>query len=287
MNAPTSNALIHEKSPYLLQHAENPVNWYSWGDEAFEKAKEADKPIFLSIGYATCHWCHVMAHESFEDPETARILNDHFISIKVDREERPDVDKIYMSVCRALTGQGGWPLSVFLTPDGDPFFAGTYFPKTTRMGLIAFPDLLNKIADLWNKDRERLLNTGNQVTQHVRKFSSTKPSEQSLGVETLQKAGTQLSQRFDSHWGGFGKAPKFPSPHQLTFLLRHYHRTQAAHSLEMVEKTFSPCARAASSITWDTDFTAIPWMSGGLRPILRRCSTTRPCWPWPIQKPFR
>ncbi|MCF8084739.1 MAG: thioredoxin domain-containing protein [Deltaproteobacteria bacterium] len=237
MNASTSNALIHEKSPYLLQHAQNPVDWYPWGEEAFEKAKKEDKPIFLSIGYATCHWCHVMAHESFEDPEVARILNDHFVSIKVDREERPDVDKIYMSVCQALTGQGGWPLSLFLTSQGHPFFAGTYFPRTPRMGLIGFPELLTKIADLWKEDRNRLLTTGDQVTRHVQKFSKTSPSEQSLGVETLQKAGEKLSQTFDSQWGGFGKAPKFPSPHQFTFLLRHHRRTQEPFHLEMVEKS--------------------------------------------------
>jgi len=231
------NALIREKSPYLLQHAQNPVDWYPWGEEAFKKAKAEDKPVFLSIGYATCHWCHVMAHESFEDQEVARILNDHFVSIKVDREERPDVDKIYMTVCQALTGQGGWPLSVFLTPGRHPFFAGTYFPRTARMGLIGFPELLRKIVELWQKDRDRLLSTGNQVTEHIRKFSQSSPSAQALGMETLQKAGEQLKQRFDSRWGGFGGAPKFPTPHQFTFLLRHHRRSGESFHLEMVEKT--------------------------------------------------
>ncbi len=231
------NALIHEKSPYLLQHAENPVDWYPWGEEAFEKATEEDKPIFLSIGYATCHWCHVMAHESFEDPEAARILNDHFVSIKVDREERPDVDKIYMSVCQALTGQGGWPLSVFLTPQRHPFFAGTYFPRTPRMGLIGFPELLLKIAKLWKDDRDRLLSTGDQITEHIQNFSRASSSGKTLGVETIQKAGQQLARTFDPQWGGFGGAPKFPTPHQLTFLLRRYKRSRDALDLEMVEKT--------------------------------------------------
>jgi uncharacterized protein len=231
------NALIHEKSPYLLQHAENPVDWYPWGEKAFRKAKHEDKPIFLSIGYATCHWCHVMAHESFEDSKVARILNDHFVSIKVDREERPDVDKIYMSVCQALTGQGGWPLSVFLTPHGLPFFAGTYFPKTPRMGLIGFPELLLKIVSLWKDDRARLLSTGDQITDHIQHFSRVNASGKILGMETIQKAVQQLARTFDSQWGGFGGAPKFPTPHQLTFLLRRYKRSQDDFDLKMVEKT--------------------------------------------------
>jgi uncharacterized protein len=231
------NALIREKSPYLLQHAHNPVNWYPWGQDAFKKAKREDKPIFLSVGYATCHWCHVMAHESFEDTEVAQILNDHFVSIKVDREEQPDVDNIYMSVCQALTGQGGWPLSVFLTPDGHPFFAGTYFPKSPRMGLIGFPELLHKIRDLWRNDRSRILSAGDQITRHIQNFSLSRSSAQPLETETLRKAGNRLARTFDSRWGGFGSAPKFPSPHQFTFLLRLYKRTKEPHHLEMVEKT--------------------------------------------------
>jgi len=238
MNAPSRhNALIHEKSPYLLQHAENPVDWYPWGAKAFQKAKNEDKPVFLSIGYATCHWCHVMAHESFEDSKTAEILNEHFVSIKVDREERPDLDKIYMSVCQALTGHGGWPLSVFLTPDKIPFFAGTYFPKTSRQGLIGFPELLLKLLNLWKEDRDRLLAAGGQITEHLEKISRAASTGKSLGVETLEKAGVQLARGFDPQWGGFGNAPKFPSPHQLTFLLRRHRRTGEANDLKMVEKT--------------------------------------------------
>ncbi len=237
LTEPFQNALIHEKSPYLLQHAKNPVNWYPWGDEAFAKAEKEDKPIFLSIGYATCHWCHVMAHESFEDPEVARILNDHFVSIKVDREERPDVDKIYMTVCQALTGQGGWPLSVFLTPRRFPFFAGTYFPKTGRMGLTGFVDLIDRMVTLWRNDRARLLSAGNQITDHIQQFSRTPPFDKALGIETIQKGGRQLARTFDPQWGGFGGAPKFPTPHQLTFLLRFYHRSQDPFDLEMIEKT--------------------------------------------------
>lgn len=231
------NQLMHEKSPYLLQHADNPVDWYPWGSEAFVKAEKEDRPIFLSIGYATCHWCHVMAHESFEDPEVADILNNHFVSIKVDREERPDVDKIYMSVCQALTGQGGWPLSIFMTPQRRPFFAGTYFPKRSRMGLTGFIELLRQIVKLWNEDRDRILGTGDQITEHIQKFSRTSASGKTLTIEIIQKGGQQLARTFDPQWGGFGKAPKFPSPHQLTFLLRRYRRSGDAFDLEMVEKT--------------------------------------------------
>ncbi|EFK08668.1 conserved hypothetical protein [delta proteobacterium NaphS2] len=237
------NALIHEKSPYLLQHAENPVDWYPWGKGAFLKAKNEDKPVFLSVGYATCHWCHVMAHESFEDPETARILNDHYVSIKVDREERPDLDKIYMSVCQALTGRGGWPLSVFLTPERIPFFAGTYFPKIGHQGLIGFPELLLKLGKLWKEDRERLLTAGDEITEHLRNSELGGSVEKSLDMEVLNKAGVQLSRSFDPRWGGFGGAPKFPSPHQLTFLLRRHVRSKNARDLEMVEKTLQSMRR--------------------------------------------
>ena len=244
MNAASRyNELIHEKSPYLLQHAENPVDWYPWGERAFLKAKNEDKPVFLSVGYATCHWCHVMAHESFEDPETARILNDQYVSIKVDREERPDLDKIYMSVCQALTGHGGWPLSVFLTPERIPFFAGTYFPKIGRQGLIGFPELLLKLDKLWKEDRERLLTAGDQITEHLQNAALAGSGEKSLDVEILDKAGVQLSRSFDPRWGGFGGAPKFPSPHQLTFLLRRHVRSKDAHDLEMVEKTLQSMRR--------------------------------------------
>ena len=158
------NRLINEKSPYLLQHAENPVDWYAWGEEALQKAKKEDKPIFLSIGYTTCHWCHVMAHESFEDEEIAKVLKKHFIAIKVDREERPDIDTIYMSVCQAMTGRGGWPLSIFMTHEGKPFFAGTYFPKSSRMGMPGFMDILKKVPLLWEKDRGQLLEASEKIT---------------------------------------------------------------------------------------------------------------------------
>jgi uncharacterized protein len=239
---PAPNHLIREKSPYLLQHADNPVNWYPWGEEAFQKANKEDKPIFLSIGYATCHWCHVMAHESFEDEEVAGILNRAFVPVKVDREERPDVDQIYMSVCQALTGQGGWPLSVFLTPEGSPFFAGTYFPKRARRGMPGFIDLLERIAAAWQAERETILKGSAEIRRAVGREEGT-AADGAPGVEALQKAYAQLSRSFDVTRGGFGGAPKFPSPHHLTFLLRRHKRRNDAQAAEMVAKTLEAMRR--------------------------------------------
>ena len=232
-----SNLLIDENSPYLLQHARNPVNWYPWCEEAIKKAKREERPIFLSIGYATCHWCHVMAHESFEDEEVARILNKYYIAIKVDREERPDIDKIYMSVCQALTGRGGWPLTILMTPEGKPFFAGTYLPKTGRMGMTGLIDILNQIAAMWKKDRARILKTGQKITNAIKPGSNPDSPVHVVSVDTLKKGYSQLASRFDPKWGGFGAAPKFPTPHQLTFLLRWYRRSADPDALKMVEKS--------------------------------------------------
>ncbi len=234
-----SNRLAREKSPYLLQHAENPVDWFAWGEEAFQKAREEDKPVFLSIGYATCHWCHVMAHESFEDEDVSRLLNQSFISIKVDREERPDVDQVYMNVCQALTGQGGWPLSVFITPEKIPFFAGTYFPKSGRPGLIGFTDLLSRIANLWRTNREALLKSGRQILHVLRSAAAPVAAELVLDEEILKKAFAHFSRVFDETNGGFGRAPKFPTPHHLTFLLRWFRRSRDPRAAAMVEKTLA------------------------------------------------
>jgi uncharacterized protein YyaL (SSP411 family) len=231
------NHLIHEKSPYLLQHADNPVDWYPWNEEAFQQAKKKDQPIFLSIGYATCHWCHVMAHESFEDEEVAKLLNQFFICIKVDREERPDIDQVYMSVCQALTGQGGWPLSIFMTPEGNPFFAGTYFPKTSRMGMAGLADLLTRISVLWQKEREKILQGSAEIRRVIQQEGRPDPAGLSLDLGILQKAYGQFQRSFDPIGGGFGKAPKFPTPHHLTFLLRWHRRSREAHAQIMVEKT--------------------------------------------------
>lgn len=233
-----TNRLAQEKSPYLLQHASNPVDWYPWGEEAFIKATTEDKPIFLSIGYSTCHWCHVMARESFEDEAIARILNQFFVSIKVDREERPDVDHLYMMACQAITGRGGWPLSVFLTPQGEPFFAGTYFPKTSRMGLVGFGELLLQVANLWRTDRHRIQQAAKQLTDLIRAQGSS-PGKRPLTEALLRRCYEALARSFDTRYGGFGQAPKFPSPHQLTYLLRWHHRVGQPMALEMVEKTLT------------------------------------------------
>ncbi|MBT8369383.1 MAG: thioredoxin domain-containing protein [Desulfobacterales bacterium] len=230
------NRLIRESSPYLLQHATNPVNWFPWGDEAFETAKREDKPIFLSIGYSTCHWCHVMEHESFADQEVAALLNKHFISIKVDREERPDIDNVYMSVTQALTGSGGWPMTIIMTPDKKPFFAGTYFPKNNRWGRSGMMELLPKIAEAWLSEREKVLAGAERITQHVIGLNERLPGTD-LDRKILDKAFTLLTEIHDSKNGGFGKSPKFPSPHQLSFLLRRYHHTQNLQPLEIAEKT--------------------------------------------------
>ena len=231
-----TNRLSAASSPYLLQHADNPVHWYEWGEEAFEAARSEDKPIFLSIGYATCHWCHVMEHESFEDEEVARLMNDTFISIKVDREERPDIDNIYMAVCQMMTGHGGWPLTIVMTPDKQPFFAGTYFPKNSRSGRIGMLELVPRIKELWQNDRDKLDDSAERVVQAL--LDSQQPAGgEDLDAASLSAAREQLGARFDAVHGGFGSKPKFPTPHQLLFLLRHWHRTGDAESLSMVEKT--------------------------------------------------
>jgi len=232
---PDFNRLVFEKSPYLLQHAANPVDWHPWNEEAFQKAKNQDKPVFLSIGYSTCHWCHVMEHESFEDPQVASLINENFIPIKVDREERPDLDQIYMAVCQAVTGTGGWPLTIILTPDREPFFAGTYFPKESRFGRTGLIELIPKLAELWQTKRGELLESADQIVSFLRQ--DNQPASGELEKEIFDKAYQQLSGRFDSLQGGFGSAPKFPSAHNLIFLLRYWHHSGQDHALDMAEKT--------------------------------------------------
>lgn len=241
-NSGKRNRLWKEKSPYLLQHADNPVNWYPWGNEAFETARSENKPVFLSIGYSTCHWCHVMAHESFEDPGVADLLNGDFISVKVDREERPDIDRVYMTVCQSLTGSGGWPLTVFMTPEGKPFFAGTYFPKETRAGQIGMKDLLPKISQLWKSRGSDLSVSSEKIIATLDREQPGK-DETEMGAGVLEECFNDLSHRFDPDYGGFGEAPKFPSPHQLLFLLRYWKRTGNAAALFMVEKTLQMMRR--------------------------------------------
>lgn len=236
-----ANRLKQEKSPYLMQHGENPVDWYPWGEEAFQKAEREDKPIFLSIGYSTCHWCHVMAHESFEDLEVADLLNRGFVSIKVDREERPDIDAVYMSVCQAMTGSGGWPLTVFMTPEQKPFFAGTYFPKYGGYGRFGLMELLERVADLWKNNREELLQAGNQITAAINREQTGNGSKPDRRL--VERAYSQLAQRFDHKWGGFGGAPKFPTPHNLLFLMRYADVTLESNAMKMVEITLEDMAR--------------------------------------------
>ncbi|MBN7773515.1 thioredoxin domain-containing protein [Clostridium aminobutyricum] len=216
-----SNQLINEKSPYLLQHAHNPVNWYPWGEEAFKKAKSEEKPIFLSIGYSTCHWCHVMAHESFEDHEVAEVLNNNFVCIKVDREERPDVDSVYMTVCQALTGSGGWPLTIVMTPEQKPFWAGTYLPKRSQYGHVGLLELLDAIIQQWEVNRKRLIESGDEIITALEKHRESRKDRVEPTKELIDNGVTLFRHVYDKQWGGFGPAPKFPTPHNLLFLLRY------------------------------------------------------------------
>ncbi|MHC4457265.1 MAG: thioredoxin domain-containing protein [Planctomycetota bacterium] len=236
-----TNRLINETSPYLLQHAHNPVDWYPWGTEAFERAKKEDKPIFLSIGYSTCHWCHVMEHESFDNEKIAKIMNDNFISIKVDREQRPDLDQLYMEAVHIMTGSGGWPLSVFLTPDGKPFYGGTYFPPQDIYGRPGFERLLLAIADAWKNRRQQLVDSAGKLSEFLE--TSTVPAEkEKLSPQMLQGAFNYFRNTFDTINAGFGTAPKFPQPTNLSLLLCYWYRTADEQALEMVVKTLDTMA---------------------------------------------
>jgi uncharacterized protein YyaL (SSP411 family) len=239
-----TNRLAREKSPYLLQHARNPVDWFAWGDEAFQKAQRENKPVFLSVGYSTCHWCHVMERESFESEPLAAFLNEHFVSIKVDREERPDVDKIYMSFVQATTGSGGWPMNVFLTPDLKPFFGGTYFPPENRYGRPSFLQLLQHIHQLWETRRDELVESAKDATVKLAEVASAhEPSELAATVDDLRNAGLKLKQMYDPRHGGFGGAPKFPQPSHPQFLLRYAKRFGDEEATRMVLHT---CERMAA-----------------------------------------
>ena len=231
-----TNKLIGEKSPYLLQHAHNPVDWYPWGDEAFELAKKLDKPIFLSIGYSTCHWCHVMEHESFEDTAVASLMNDAFINIKVDREERPDIDNIYMTVCQMLTGSGGWPLTIIMTPDKKPFYAATYIPKNKRYGRAGMMELVPQLKNAWRTQRGEILENTKRIEDGLKKAVMSEPGNNPSSA-AFTEAQKSFASRYDEEYGGFGVKPKFPSPHNLIFLLRHGYSTGNQKSIEMVENT--------------------------------------------------
>jgi len=242
-----TNRLAQEKSPYLLQHADNPVDWYPWGAEAFDKSKREDKPIFLSIGYSTCHWCHVMAHESFEDAGVAELMNEHFVSIKVDREERPDVDQLYMAAVTRMTGQGGWPLTVFLTPDLKPFFGGTYFPPEDRWGRPGLKSVLNGIAKNWKEKRQEMVQAGEKMVE-ILQAETGAATPGTISEALLGQAAGQYAQSFDATHGGFGSAPKFPRAHSLSFLLRHWKRAEDPQALQIVEKTLQAMANGGM---WD------------------------------------
>lgn len=234
---PKMNRLKDETSPYLLQHAANPVDWYPWGEEAFEKAKSENKPIFLSIGYSSCHWCHVMEEESFEDDSVAKILNEKFVSVKVDREERPDVDNIYMTACQMMSGNCGWPLNLFLNLDLKPFFAGTYFPKESKFGRIGFIDLLERVDEQWNNQRDKIDEMSNSIGNAISSDFTSK--ETSFNKTLIDSTFEEFAQTYDSDYGGFGLRPKFPSPHNLSFLMNYYYTYNDSTALKMVVKTLT------------------------------------------------
>ena len=256
-NPAHTNRLAHEKSPYLLQHAHNPVDWYPWGEEAFEKARRENKPIFLSIGYSTCHWCHVMAHESFEDEETSAIMNRNFVNIKVDREERPDVDRVYMTFVQATTGGGGWPMSVWLTPDLKPFVGGTYFPPEDRYGQPAFKKVLERISSAWKQDHEKIAASGAKIIEALREAQSSQPEGATkIDLDVFEKAYQQLDRSYDPREGGFSTAPKFPRPVALNFLTRFYARDPKSER------------RSSRSRIW-TRFRSPP-SAGRIRPVANK-----------------
>lgn len=243
-----TNRLIHETSPYLRQHAHNPVDWYPWGEEALAKAKAESKPIHLSIGYSACHWCHVLSAESFENPETAKLMNENFINIKVDREERPDLDQIYMNAVQMMTGHGGWPMTVFLTPEGVPFYGGTYYPPEDRHNMPGFPRVLLGVAEAYRLRPDEVTETAVSMLNELRRVGQTRESSETISVELLDAAERNIARNYDSRHGGFGSAPKFPAAMNLEFLLRQFHRTGQGQALEMVENT---CRKMAEGGMYD------------------------------------
>jgi uncharacterized protein len=243
MDARHTNRLIHETSPYLLQHAHNPVDWYPWGDEAFQKAKSENKPVLLSIGYSACHWCHVMEHESFENEKIAALMNDLFVSIKVDREERPDLDEIYMNAVQMLTGRGGWPMTVFLTPEGNPFYGGTYFPPEDRQGMPGFPRVLTGVAQAYREKPQDVEKSVEQILSALKRMSESHDSKATFSPDAIAESAEQISRAYDSDHGGLGHAPKFPNAGVYELFLRHYHQSKNLRFLEMVTHTLTKMAQ--------------------------------------------
>ncbi len=243
-----TNRLVQETSPYLLQHAHNPVDWYAWGEEAFERARQEDKPVLLSIGYSACHWCHVMEHESFENEEIAKLMNDNFVNIKVDREERPDLDQIYMNAVQMMTRHGGWPMTVFLTPEGVPFYGGTYFPPEDRYNMPGFPRVLLGVAETYRSRPDEVTETAVSILAELRNMGQASESNETLNTEILDEAERRIARSYDPVYGGFGNAPKFPAAMNLEFLLRQYYRTGRSETLSMIEHT---CRKMAEGGMYD------------------------------------
>ena len=281
-----TNRLQHETSPYLQQHARNPVDWYPWGTEALALAKAQDRPIFLSIGYSACHWCHVMEHESFESEDIAALMNQWFINIKVDREERPDLDQIYMNAVTSLTGSGGWPMSVFLTPDLKPFYGGTYWPPTSRWGRPGFRDILEGVHDAWMNRREGCLNQAAELTELVVQAGQPSPDAVELSEETLRRAERSLIRAADSTHGGFGRAPKFPHPMDLRVLLRCVKRFGGDEALKVVRLTLDKMANGGIYDHLGGGFARYSTDERWLVRTSRKCSTTMPSSPRCISKRF-
>ena len=242
-NGVVTNRLAQSTSPYLQQHADNPVDWWEWSEDAFAEARRRNVPVIISIGYSACHWCHVMAHESFEDPDTAAFMNEHFVNVKVDREERPDVDAVYMEVTQALTGHGGWPMTVFTDPDGRPFYAGTYFPPEPRHGMPSFPELLAALSEAWTQDSAQVMATGQRIVDTLAKRGELSVPAAVIDDGVLEAALANSAETFDPVFGGFGAAPKFPPSMQLEFLIRHAARTGSGQALAMAERTLEAMAR--------------------------------------------
>ena len=275
-----------EHSPYLLQHARNPVDWRPWGEAAFAEAEKLGRPVLLSVGYATCHWCHVMERESFEDEEVAKLINENFIAVKVDREERPDIDEVYMTVTQAMTGSGGWPMTVVMTPDKRPFFAGTYFPKNDRAGRPGFITVLNQLLKIWKDEPEKIEDVASNIASGLVEMTASRPGD-ALPEDIVAKAVSQLAENYDREFGGFGTAPKFPTPPVLSLLLRQHAHSGDPATLAMVEKTLT--AMRLGGIYDQIGFglhrysTDREW----LVPHFEKCSTTRPCSPSRFSIPIR
>ena len=266
------NRLADATSPYLLQHADNPVDWYPWGEEALARARDEDRPILLSIGYAACHWCHVMAHESFEDEETARLQNELFVNVKVDREERPDLDAVYMDAVVTLTGHGGWPLTAFLTPEGEPFYGGTYFPPEPRHGLPSFREVLEAVSSAYRERRGEVARSATQLVGAIEQAGRRAPSSEPLTESLLGEAIRGLRASFDPEWGGFGRAPKFP-PHSVLELLLAARGNGAGRADAGRHGRREACTTSSAAAS-----TATPSTSAGSSRTSRRCSTTTRCW---------